>query len=81
MNDNKNLEKVKNDILQKCDDDELEKRISVSIGSSYDLEGKQNIYQLIQNADSDMYAMKNLTSKIYSKEIVAYAKRIDKFIR
>jgi len=76
-----NLEKVKNDILQKCDDDELEKRISVSIGSSYDLEGKQNIYQLIQNADSDMYAMKNLTSKIYSKEIVAYAKRIDKFIR
>ena len=75
------LEKVKNDILSVCYDEDLAKRISVSIGLSFDPEGQKNIYELIQNADADMYAMKNQTSAAYSKEIVAYAKKVDQFIR
>ena len=75
------ISKIKADILEKCDDEALIKRISVSVGTSFDADGQKNIYELIQLADNDMYAMKSLTSKIYSKEIVTYAMKLDKFIR
>lgn len=75
------LEKIKNDILEKCNSDILEDKISVSIGLAFDETGKNNVFEIIKQADKDMYYMKSQTSGEYSKEIVAYAKKLDQFIR
>jgi diguanylate cyclase (GGDEF)-like protein len=75
------LEKIKDDILIHCAHENLIDRISVSIGLSFDSTGKYDIYELIQKADQAMYQMKSQTSSAYSKEIVAYAKKLDQFIR
>ena len=75
------MEKIKEDILSHCTHENLIDRISVSIGLSFDSTGKYDIYELIQKADQAMYQMKSQTSSAYSKEIVAYAKKLDQFIR
>jgi len=75
------LNKIKEDVLTKCDHEQLIDRISVSIGLSFDPTGQYDIYELIQLADQAMYIMKNQTSSEYSKEIVAYAKKLNQFIR
>lgn len=75
------LDRIKAGILKQCDRERLEDKISVSIGLSFDSKGQYNIYELIQLADKDMYLMKSQTSGEYSKEIVAYAKKLDQFIR
>ena len=75
------LKKIKDDILKKCEHENLVERISVSIGDTFDAEGSSNIFELIKTADQAMYDMKSLTSKEYSQEIVAYAQKLDKFIR
>ena len=75
------LNRIKNDILKKCEHEDIIQRISVSIGTSFDCDGKGNIFELIKMADQSMYDMKNITSKAYSQEIVAYAQKLDKFIR
>ncbi len=75
------LNQLKTEILEKCKSDDLVNNISVSIGVSFDLDGSANIFELIQIADNDMYNMKNQTTSEYSKKIVAYAKKLDKYIR
>lgn len=75
------VEQIKQDILFECENEDLEKHISVSIGTAFDDEGKVNVYTLIQEADKSMYEMKSKTSSVYSKEIVTYAKKLDKYIR
>ncbi len=77
----RDLEKIKNDLLKNCASEQLVDIISVSIGLAYDETGKQNVFELIKLADKDMYNMKSQTSSDYSKEIVAYAKKLDQFIR
>ena len=70
----KNLNYLKNT-------DEIMEKISVSIGVAFEDSTQDNIYELIQKADADMYRMKKETSKDYSKEIVLYATKKDRYIR
>jgi len=72
---------IKNKVLEQCFNIDLEQFISVSVGVAYDENGSSSIYQLIQEADKDMYEMKKGTSTEYSKKIVAYAQKMDKYIR
>ncbi|MCF7925383.1 MAG: diguanylate cyclase [Candidatus Izimaplasma sp.] len=75
------LEQKKNALLEACDSDEAEKQISVSIGVAYDEIGDLSIYNLIQQADAEMYEMKAQISKAYQDKMLDYIKRQDKFIR
>lgn len=71
---------IKERILQECNDDDIVNYISVSIGTAYN-DNQANVYSLIQEADADMYRMKQNTSKEYSAKIVEYAEKQDKYIR
>ncbi|MBI9009195.1 MAG: diguanylate cyclase [Tenericutes bacterium] len=75
------LEKKKQELLKACDNKAIEKVVSVSIGTSIDLEGKKSIYELIKEADKGMYEMKKLRSKAYSDEIIKYIEMQGKYIR
>ena len=75
------IENKKQELLNECDNKDIEKLVSVSIGTSIDLTGNTNIYQLIQEADQDMYDMKHKTSKIYTSAIIDYIKMQNKYIR
>ncbi len=77
----KQVEDIKNDILSKCENNDFINSISVSIGLSFDETGLVDIYQLIQQADKDMYEMKNVTSKQYTKEVIAYVQKLEEYIR
>ena len=74
------LKTIKDRILAECESEDLEELVSVSIGTAFSVK-KSNIFTLIQEADADMYAMKKMTSKLYSEKIVEYAKKKDKYIR
>ena len=74
------LKTIKEKILLECEDDDLEKLVSVSIGTAFSKD-EANVFALVQEADAAMYAMKKLTSKGYSEQIVEYVKKQDKFIR
>ena len=56
-------------------------RISVSVGVVFKEGNNLNIFDLIKEADQEMYRMKQGTSKEYSKEIVLYATNNDEYIR
>jgi len=75
------LETIRTELLELCFSDSLIKKISVSIGIAFCQKTDKNIYELIQQADADMYRMKKQTSQEYSKEVVLYATKNDKFIR
>ncbi len=74
-------EQLKQKILDLCKSEMLLEKISVSIGLAYDDQNKLNIYQLMKQADDDMYKMKQEVTKDYAKSIVEHAEKIDKFIR
>lgn len=71
---------IKKEILVECESDDLKQFVSVSIGTAFS-SNCTSVFQLIKEADESMYAMKKMTSKQYSKSIVEYAKKQDKFIR
>lgn len=75
------LKKKKHALMEACKKDRIEDTISVSIGSSYDANGTINIYALIQEADANMYAMKDQTSNAYKNQLIEYIKLKDRFIR
>ncbi|QMS84715.1 sensor domain-containing diguanylate cyclase [Candidatus Xianfuyuplasma coldseepsis] len=74
------LDDIKSRLLSICQDDDIEKAISVSIGTAYSKESI-SIYSLIQQADQEMYRMKQQTSALYSQKIVEFAKKSGKYIR
>lgn len=74
------VKSIKQDILEECKNADIEIHISVSIGTAI-TNGKDSIYVAIQEADKDMYSMKQKTSKDYSKQIVEYAQKSGKYIR
>ncbi len=75
------LELKKKELLKACYHKNVEKKISVSIGYAIDEEFDTSIYQLIKQADQEMYKMKNEVSPIYKNEILEYIKIKDQFIR
>jgi len=75
------LESIRQELLGLCFNESLIEKISVSIGLAHGDNTNKNIYELIQEADADMYKMKKQTSQEYSKEVVLYATKNDKFIR
>ena len=75
------LEEIKEKILKLCDSENIIDKISVSIGVAIDVEGNENVYELIHDADQNMYEMKQHLSRDYSREIVKYATNKDKYIR
>ncbi len=75
------LKQIKKELLQMCSNKNLIDEISVSIGIACSTDEKTSVYELIRNADKDMYTMKQNTSKEYSARIVEYAEKRDKFIR
>jgi diguanylate cyclase (GGDEF)-like protein len=74
------LLQVKDELLELCNHEEINKVISVSIGTAFN-KGEEDIFKLLQDADENMYEMKRKQSKEYSKLIVEYAKKADQFIR
>jgi len=74
------LKQIKENILKLCEDKDISKLISVSIGIACSKDNI-NIYKLIREADEDMYKMKQHVSKDYSLAIVEYAKKSDQYIR
>jgi diguanylate cyclase (GGDEF)-like protein len=83
MNDTKLevLEEIRKELLDLCYDEDIIEKISVSIGIAFGENEEVNIFELIQNADIDMYNMKKKTSESYSKEVVLYATKNDEYIR
>lgn len=75
------LEQKMIELIKECDEDDIEKTISISVGLAFDAFGELNIYGLIQRADAQMYNMKAKTSKIYQEKMIEYIKLQDKFIR
>ena len=75
------LKGIKEAILQLCDATHIIDKISVSIGVAQKESDTETVYQLIKRADEDMYKMKEVTSRAYSKEIVKYATNKDEYIR
>ena len=75
------LDKKKNELIKACDNKNIEKVVSVSIGTALDTEGSKAVYDLIKEADERMYEMKQLVSKVYSKAIIEYIEMQDKTIR
>lgn len=71
---------IKQEILAECESEDLKQFVSVSIGTAFSLECT-NVFELMKEADQSMYDMKKTTSKQYSKSIVEYAQKQDKFIR
>lgn len=78
--DSKTLNSIKNDILELCEDEDIYQKVSVSIGLAINKNSK-DIYELIHEADQNMYEMKQKTSKEYSVEIVKYATNNKNYIR
>ncbi len=74
------INQIKEDILKECLDEDITLHVSVSIGVALSNQEK-SIYKTIQEADKDMYQMKQVTSKEYSKLIVDYAQKSGKYIR
>jgi GGDEF domain-containing protein len=74
------IQRIKNDILKKCYHQEIDKQISVSIGIALSSDDK-DIFNLIQEADENMYQMKRLESKAYTTKIVEFARKSDRYIR
>jgi diguanylate cyclase (GGDEF)-like protein len=79
--DLKALEEIKIELIKACEDNDIYKSISISIGLAFDLTGESSIYGLIQKADALMYQMKSEISKIYQEKMIEYIKLQDKFIR
>lgn len=75
------LNEIKEAIIQLCDHESILEKISVSIGLAYDDTGIELIYELIKQADEDMYQMKKETSIKYTKDIIEYVKKKTEFIR
>jgi|GEM_PF-1169933 len=78
--DEETVVKIKQEILKECENSDLEKFVSVSIGTAFSKE-PCNVFYLIQEADASMYEMKKKTSRSYSERIVEYAQKQDKYIR
>lgn len=74
------LNNLKIKLLELSNNKDIEKRVSVSIGTAFS-EKAISIYKLIQEADADMYKMKSKTSAAYSLKVVEYAKKSGKYIR
>ncbi len=79
--DEKTLNKIKDDIIKLCDSDSIIDKISVSIGTAVKVTNEDSVYVLIKKADENMYKMKEKTSKQYSQEIVKYVTNKDDYIR
>lgn len=75
------LEKKKQELLKLCTNKDIEKNISLSIGISLSNSETKSIFQLIKEADENMYKMKFEQSPIYKKALIKYIKLQDKFIR
>ena len=75
------LKSLKESILKTCDHESPLERISVSIGLAYDETGIELIYELIKQADEDMYQMKKDSSTQYTKDIIDHVKKKSEFIR
>lgn len=75
------LKVIRKELLDLCFSDDIIEKVSVSIGIAHGSNGNKSIYDIIQSADVDMYRMKQLSSKEYSKEVVLYATKKDKYIR
>ncbi|HCZ23422.1 MAG TPA: hypothetical protein DHV05_00980 [Acholeplasmataceae bacterium] len=69
------------DLQMVCENEDIEKTISVSIGFAFDEKGDQNIYDLIQTADARMYDMKSTASKAYRQKLIEFIELKDKVIR
>ncbi len=78
--DKKTVEKKKQELLDVCENKDIEKTISISVGAAYG-DGETSIYNLIQSADALMYEMKVEASKIYREKIIEYIKLQNKYIR
>jgi len=74
------LQQIKENILKLCENEDISKLISVSVGIAFSKDD-MNIYKLIREADEDMYKMKQNVSEDYSLAIVEYAKKSDQYIR
>lgn len=74
------IEKIKTEILEECYEEDIEKLVSVSIGTAFE-EKLKDIYLLIQKADESMYQMKQNTSKQYAQLIIGYLQKQQSFIR
>ncbi len=74
------LIRIKSELLELCDNKDISKQISVSIGIAFS-EEENNVYKLIRDADEDMYKMKQQVSKEYQMAIVEYAKKSGQYIR
>ena len=75
------VENIKETILKLCDNEDLLKKVSVSIGAAFRSDINRTIYEIIKEADKKMYEMKRVSSSHYSQQIVKYAQRNSKFIR
>ena len=77
----KDAEDKMDNLLKRCFDTSMEKKISISIGLSYNTNKDISIYDLIREADQAMYKMKEKTSPIYHEEMIEFIKLQGKFIR
>lgn len=75
------LATYKNDILNACKSDDIEEFISVSLGIAYNDSKDLSVYQLVHEADQEMYLMKDKTSDGYKEKMIEHIKMQNKFIR
>jgi diguanylate cyclase (GGDEF)-like protein len=75
------MEKYMSDLIKITENDDIMQEISISVGLACDQSGIKNIYQLIKEADDQMYHMKAITSKNYQERLIDYIKMQDKYIR
>lgn len=75
------LKSIKEKILDKGKNNDVENELSVSIGYAIGSSNNENVFHLIQKADEEMYSMKRESSKLYKERMIIYLEKIGKFIR
>lgn len=75
------MERYMSELIKITENDDIMQEISISVGLACDQSGLKNIYQLIKEADDQMYNMKAITSKNYQERLIDYIKMQDKYIR
>lgn len=73
------LESLMNRINKSCFNEDVVKRVSVSIGCAL-RKGNETIYELLKEADQEMYEAKKSVSRQYSKELMK-AINVEGYIR
>lgn len=75
------LKNIQSKIIEKGLNKDVSLEVSVSVGCSLGIANQKNIYNLIQEADEQMYQMKFKSSKQYKDRMIEYLEKIGKFIR